>query len=128
MEYTDLNKVCPNDSFPLLKINQPVDAMAGHEVISFMDAYSGYNQILMHTCYQEKTSFITEQRLYNYQVMPSGLKNAGATFQWLVNKIFKDHIGNSLEVYVDDMLIKSHWREDHISHLAEAFQLLKKIR
>ncbi|BBG94714.1 Protein kinase superfamily protein [Prunus dulcis] len=85
-DYTDLNKACPKDSFPLPRIDQLVDATAGHELLSFMDAYSGYNQIFMHPPDSEHTAFITDKGLYCYNVMPFGLKNAGATYQRLVNK------------------------------------------
>ncbi|XP_034218821.1 uncharacterized protein LOC117630185 [Prunus dulcis] len=76
-DYTDLNKACPKDSFPLPRIDQLVDATAGHELLSFMDAYSGYNQIFMHPPDSEHTAFITDKGLYCYNVMPFGLKNAG---------------------------------------------------
>ena len=81
IDFTDLNKACPKDSFPLPQIDMLVDATAGHELLSFMDAYSGYNQILMHPDDQEKTSFVTERGIFCYKVMPFGLKNAGATYQ-----------------------------------------------
>ena len=87
MDFIDLNKACPKDSFPLLKIDQLVDSTAGHKLLTFMDAFSGYNQIKMAEEDQEKTAFITNQGLYCYKVMPFGLKNAGATYQRLVNKI-----------------------------------------
>ena len=75
---------------------------------------------------QEKTSFITGQGTYCYRVIPFGLKNAGATYQRLVNKMFKKQIGTSMEVYIDDMLVKSTTVELHIAHLTEAFQILKE--
>ncbi|KAL5567230.1 hypothetical protein UlMin_030394 [Ulmus minor] len=81
VDFTDLNKACPKDNFPLPRIDQLVDATAGHELLSFMDAYSGYNQIRMHQPDQEHTAFLTDQGLYCYKVMPFGLKNAGATYQ-----------------------------------------------
>ena len=81
IDFTDLNKACPNDSFPLPHIDSLVDATSGHELLSFMDAFSGYNQILMHPEDQEKTAFITERGTYCYKVMPFGLKNAEATYQ-----------------------------------------------
>ena len=84
-----------------------VDATTGHELLSFMDAFSGYNQILMHPEDQEKTSFVTERSIFCYKVMPFGLKNAGATYQRLVNKMFSDYLGKTMEVYIDDMLVKS---------------------
>ena len=80
IDFTDLNKACPKDSFPLPHIDMLVDATAGHELLSFMDAFSGYNQILMHPDDQEKTAFITERGIFCYKVMPFGLKNAGATY------------------------------------------------
>ena len=74
----------------------------------------------------QKTSFVTGQGTYCYRVMPIGLKNAGATYHWLVNRMFQKQIGTSMEVYIDDMLVKSTTAELHIAHLAEAFQILKK--
>ena len=88
MDFTDLNKACPKDSYPLPRINQLVDSTAGHRLLSFMDAFSGYNQINMDEEDQEKTSFITSQGLFCYKVIPFGLKNAGATYQSLVNHMF----------------------------------------
>ena len=87
MDFTDLNKACPNDSFPLQKIDQLVDSTAGHSLLSFMDAFLGYNQISMNEQDEESTTFITNMCLFCYRVIPFGLKNAGATYQRLVNKI-----------------------------------------
>ena len=88
MDYTDLNDACPKDSFPLPRIDQIVDASAGHVMLSFLDAFSGYHQIPMHPPNAEKTSFITPPGLYCYNVMPFGLKNARPTYQRLVTKMF----------------------------------------
>lgn len=88
-----------------------------------MDAFSGYNQIRMHPEDEEKISFITERGIFCYRVMPFSLKNAGATYQSVVNFVFQDKIGRNLEVYVHDMLVKSA-REDHILDLEEIFQTL----
>ncbi|CAL2277090.1 unnamed protein product [Prunus armeniaca] len=115
-DYTDLNKACPKDSFPLPRIDQLVDATAGHELLSFMDAYSGYNQIFMDPADSEHTAFITDRGLYCYNVMPFGLKNVGATYQRLVNRIFAKHIGGIMEVYVDDMLVKSRAPGGHLEN------------
>ena len=84
-----------------------------------MDAFSAYNQIIIDPNDQEKTSFMTEQGTYCYQVMPFGLKNTGATYQRLVNRMFQKHIGASMEVYIDDMLFKSVKAELYVDHLAE---------
>ncbi|KAK0580613.1 hypothetical protein LWI29_004142 [Acer saccharum] len=80
VDFTDLNKAYPKDSFPLPRIDQLVDATAGHKTLSFMDAYSVYNQIKMHKPDEKKTAVIIDQGLYWYTVMPFGLKNAGATY------------------------------------------------
>ncbi|XP_059669203.1 uncharacterized protein LOC132314344 [Cornus florida] len=90
-----------------------------------MDAYSGYNQISMYTSDREKTAFITDRGLYCYKVMPFGLKNAGATYQRLVNAMFKHQIGRNMEVYVNDMLVKSLKAEDHLTDLQETFEVLR---
>ena len=121
----DFTEACPKDSFPLPRIDLIVDATAGHELLSFMDAFSSYNQISMDPDDQEKTSFVTTQRTYCYCVMPFGLKNAGATYQRLVNRMFQKQIGTTMEVYIDDMLVKSTTAELHIAHLSEAFQILR---
>ncbi|KAK4853449.1 hypothetical protein QYF36_009436 [Acer negundo] len=101
--------------FPVgTKIDQLVDSTTRNKLFSFMDAFSEYYQIMMHPTDQDKTSFITRQGLYCYKVMPIGLKNAGATYQRLVNKFFKEHIGKSMEVYIDDMITKSQQTGQHL--------------
>ena len=125
IDFTDINKACQKDSFPLPRIDIIMDAIAGHELLSFMDAFSGYNQISMDPDDQEKTSFVTAQGTYCYRVMPFGLKNAGATYQRLVNRMFRKQIGATMEVYIDDMLVKSTTTDLHIAHLSEAFQILR---
>lgn len=81
INFTDLNRACPKDCYPLPQIEQLIDATSGHQLLSFMDAYSGYNHIQIHPNDEEKTSFISNQGLYCYKVMPFGLKNTGATYQ-----------------------------------------------
>ncbi|KAL5801623.1 hypothetical protein ACOSQ3_033255 [Xanthoceras sorbifolium] len=103
-----------------------VDATAGHELLSFMDAFSNYNQILMHPDDQEKTSFITERSIFCYKVMPFGLKNAGATYQRLVNKMFANMLGQTMEVYIDDMLVKSLITDQYLDHLRQSFDIIDK--
>ena len=126
IDFTDVNRACPKDSFPLPRIDLIVDATAGHKLLCFMDAFSGYNQISMDQDDQEKTSFVTGQGTYYYRVMPFGLKNAEATYQRLVNRMFQKIIGTSMEVYIDDMLVQSTTAELHIAHLSEAFQILRE--
>ena len=126
VDFTDLNKACPKDSFPLPRIDQLVDSTAGHKLLTFMDAFSRYNQIQMAEEDQEKTAFITSQGLYYYRVMPFRLKNAGATYQRLVNQMFGKHIGRNMEVYVNDMLVKSKEEEDHLDDIKEMFNTLRQ--
>ena len=121
IDFTYLNDACPKDCYPLPRI----DATARNEMLSFMDSFSGYNQIKMDKDDTSKVFFITDFSVFCYLVMAFGLKNARATYQRLVNKIFKDLIGKTMEVYVDDMLFKSLDKVDHISHLQEAFEVLR---
>ncbi|KAL8105525.1 hypothetical protein AgCh_029351 [Apium graveolens] len=125
VNFTDLNDACPKDYFPLPRIDTLIDATAGHEKLSFMYGFSEYNQIKVHKDDIPKISFITDFGVFCYLVMVFGLKNAGATYQRLVNKIFKGLIGKTMEVYVNDMLVKSLLSADHITHLREAFEVLR---
>ena len=87
VDFIDLNKACPKDSYPLPQVNVLVDSTAQHQLLSFI-AFSSYNQIQMHEDDQDKTSFVTSQGLFCYKLMSFGLKNAGATYQRLMNKMF----------------------------------------
>ena len=107
VDYTDLNKACPHDAYPLPNIDRLVDGATGNKVLSFLDAYSGYNQIPMAASDMHKTAFITNDANYFYRVMPFGLKNARATYQRLMDKVFSHLIGHYVEVYVDNMVVKS---------------------
>ena len=83
-----------------------IDATVGHELLTFMDASSAFHQIQMEPSDQEDTAFITPTGIYCYTAMPFGLKNAGDAYQRLVNKMFKDKLGDTMEVYIDDMVVK----------------------
>ena len=126
VDYTNLNNACPKDSFPLPRINQIVDSIVGHGMLSFLDAFSGYHQIPMAPADKEKTAFITPHGLYCYKVMSFGLKNTSATYQRLMTKIFKPLIGRMVEVYIDDIVVKNKTREEHTHHLQEVFHLLMR--
>ena len=126
MDYMDLNDACPKDSFPLPRIDQIVDASARHGMLYFLNAFSGYHLIPMHPPDTKKTSFITPHGLYCYNLMPFGLMNAGATYQRLVTKMFRPLLSSTMEVYIDDMLVKSKQRLDHAAHLQQTFDLLKE--
>ena len=125
IDFMDLNKACPKDSYPLPRVNVLVDFTAQHQLLSFMDAFSGNNQIQMDKEDQEKTSFVTSQGLFYYQVMPFGLKNTSATYQRLMNKMFVNQICRNVQVYIDDMLVKSQREDDHLQDLKETFDTLR---
>jgi len=127
-DYTDLNKACPKDAYPLPSIDRLVDGAAGHRMLSFLDAFSGYNQIPMYDRDVDKTTFISESANFCYQVMPFGLKNAGATYQRLMDRIFEKQIGRNMEVYVDDMVVKSGTFDQHLNDLTEIFEQLRLYR
>ena len=126
IDYMNLNDACPKDNFPLPRIDQIVDASTRHGMLSFLDAFSGYHQIPMHPPDVGKTSFITPHGLYCYNVMPFGLKNAGATYQRLVTKMFRPLLRSTMEVYIDDTLVKSKQLPDHAAHLQQTFDLLRE--
>ena len=125
VDFTNLNKACPKDSYPFPRVDVLVDSTSKHQLLSFMDAFSGYNQIRMHKDDQEKTSFVTSQSLFYYKVMPFGLKNASATYQRLMNRMFAPQIGRNVQVYVDYMLVKSRREEDYLEDLKETFDTLR---
>ncbi|XP_074301010.1 uncharacterized protein LOC141632357 [Silene latifolia] len=126
VDFMDLNTACPKDLFPLPHIDAMVDETTGHEMLIFLDAWSGYNQSKMHPHDQEKTAFRSERGMYCYNVMPFGLKNVGSTYQRLVKKMFKNEIGRTMEVYIDDMVVKSKQAEQHMAHLENTFEILRK--
>ena len=128
VDFTDLNKACLKDSFPLPRIDQLVDSTTKHKLLSFMDAFSSYNQIMMDEEDQKKTAFITSQGKDCYKVMPFGLKNARATYQRLVNRMFSHQIRRNVEVYVDNMLVKSNDESNHLDDLRETFDTLSKYK
>ncbi|KAL0447889.1 UNVERIFIED_CONTAM: hypothetical protein Slati_1916800 [Sesamum latifolium] len=113
IDFRDLNKACPKDFYPLPRIDQLVDSTSGCELLSMMDASQGYHQIMLAPEDRKKVSFITSEGTFCYVAMPFGLKNAGATYQRLVDRIFHPQIGRNVEVYVDDMLVKSKKAADH---------------
>ncbi|XP_058746121.1 uncharacterized protein LOC131618991 [Vicia villosa] len=128
VDYRDLNRASPKDDFPLPHIDVLVDNTAQFSVFSFMDGFSGYNQIKMAPEDMEKTTFITPWGTFCYKVMPFGLKNAGATYQRAMVTLFHDMIHKEIEVYVDDMIAKSHTEEEHLVHLKKLFERLRKFR
>jgi hypothetical protein len=125
VDYTSLNKACPKVPFPLPRIDQIVDSTAGCELLCFLDAYSGYHQIKIKESNQLATSFITPFGMYCYVTMPFGLRNAGATYQRCMQHVFGDHIGRTVEAYVDDIVIKTRKADDLVNNLHVAFDFLR---
>jgi hypothetical protein len=125
VDYTGLNKACPKVPYPLPCIDQIVDSTAGCETLSFLDAYSGYHQIKMKESDQLATSFITPFGMYCYTIMQFGLRNAGATYQRCMNHVFGEHIGRTVEAYVDDIVAKTKKASDLLSDLETTFKCLR---
>ncbi|KAL0439969.1 UNVERIFIED_CONTAM: Polyprotein P3 [Sesamum latifolium] len=107
------------------RIDTLIDSTSGCELMSFLDAFQGYNQIRLADEDQEKSNFVTDQGIFCYNIMPFGLKNAGATYQRLVNNMFREQIDRTMEVYIDDMLVKSKRKEDLAQDLQECFGILR---
>jgi len=126
VDFTDLNKACPKDSYPLPIIDALVDSASGCKMPSFLDAFSGYNQIKMHPRDESKMAFITETCSYCYKVMLFGLKNVGATYQRLMDKVLAPMLGRNMQAYVDDMVVTSHERGQHAADLEELFATISK--
>ncbi|KAL0288103.1 UNVERIFIED_CONTAM: Retrovirus-related Pol polyprotein from transposon [Sesamum radiatum] len=124
IDFRDINIACPKDFYPLLRIDKLVDSTSGCELLSMVDTSQGYHQIMLAPKDRKKVSFITSEGTFCYVAMPFGLKNAGATYQRLVDKIFRPQIGRNVEVYVDDMLVKSKKAEEHVKDLEETFSVL----
>ena len=127
MDFTNLNKGCPKDVYPLSSIDKLVDGASEVKFLSFINAYFGYNQIKTHSMDEEKITFIIENENYYYKVMSFGLKNAGATYQRLMNKVFADQIGRIMEVYMDDIVAKTIRNEDYCKDLQDIFAKIRKF-
>jgi hypothetical protein len=120
IDFTDLNKACPKDEFPLPRIDSLVDAVASSELMSLLDCYSGYHQIWIKED-EPKTRFLTPSDTYCYLRMPEGLKNAGGSFSRMIAKVLHFQIGRNVLTYVDDIIVKSTKQENHITDLQETF-------
>ena len=128
VDFHDLNRACLKDEFPLPLTEIMVDATVGHKALSFMDAFSGYNQIRMAPKDEELTTFRTPKGIYYYKVMPFGLKIAGATYQRAMQRIFDDILHKNVECYVDDLVVKSKKRMEHLQDLRQVFERLHRYQ
>jgi hypothetical protein len=104
VDYTSINKYCPKDPILLPRIDQIIGSIAGCARLSFLDANSGYNQIKLKKEAEEKIAFIKPYGIFCYQVMPFGLKNAGATYQRMMQNCLESQIGRNIQVYIDVMV------------------------
>jgi len=128
VDYRHLNRASPKDDFSLPHIDTLVDNTATSSLYSFMDGFSGYNQIKMEPEDMEKTTFITLWGTFCYKAMSFGLKNAGATYQRAMVTLFHDMMHKEIEVYVDDMIAKSESEEEHLVNLKKLFERLRKYK
>ena len=126
VDFTDLNKVCLKDPFPLPRIDQLIDATIGHPQMSFLDAFQGYHKIPLALDHQEKTAFVTPTGNYHYKVMPFGLQNTGSTYKRMITRMFEPQLCKNIEVYIDDMVVKSKVVSEHVGDLGSIFEILRK--
>ena len=110
------------------KKDQLVDATVGHPQMSFLDAFQGYHQIPLALDDQERTAFVTPIGNYHYKVMPFGLKNARSTYQRMMTRMFELQLGKNIEIYINDMVVKSKMVSEHLEDLRVIFQILRKYK
>ncbi|GKA25872.1 reverse transcriptase domain-containing protein [Tanacetum coccineum] len=127
VDFTDINKACPKDCYPLPEIDWKIESLLGFRLKCFLDVYKGYHQIQIAEEDEDKTAFYAGEGVFCYKKMPFGLKKAGATYQRLVDKVFSHQIGRNLEAYVDDMVIKSTSKEEMLKDIQETFERFRSI-
>jgi hypothetical protein len=123
-----MNKTCPKGEYPLPRICQIIDSTASCELLSFLEAYSGYHQISIVVDDEEKTTFITPFEIFCYTKMAFRLKNGGATYQKCVHTVLEGQIGRNIEAYIDDIVVKSEKRGDLLDDLKETFNNRRKFK
>lgn len=126
MDFTNLNATCHKDPYSFMNIEHVIDGSLGYHMLSFMNAYYGYNQIWIDPLDAPKMDFMSNHDNYDYNAMPFGLKNASSTYQWLMYVMFSHHIRKNLEVYVDDMIVKTFEEYSHAADLEDVLQSVKK--
>jgi hypothetical protein len=128
VDFKNLNDACPKDCYRLPAIDLKVESLAPFGSNCFLHAYKGYHQVQMAKHDEDKTAFYTNIRIFGYTNMPFRLKNVGATYQLLMDKAFKNQIGQNLEVYVGDLVIKSRTEEYMLADIQETLDQLRAIR
>jgi hypothetical protein len=124
VDFRNLNRATPKDEYPMPIVETLINVAAGNKILSFMDGNTGYNQILMAPEDIHKTAFRVPgaMGLFEYVVMTFGLKNAGATYQRAMNYIYHDLIGKLVEIYIDDVVVKSTSTGGHLGDLRQVFE------
>jgi hypothetical protein len=126
--FTNLNKYCLKDDFPLPRINKIIDSAAASEMMALLDCFSGYHQIWLHIEDEENTSFIISFGTYSYRRMLEGLRNAGPTFCRMTKAALKDQVDRNVFSYVDDIVVVSKNNEKYLSDLAETFANMQEAK
>jgi len=126
VDFTDLNKACPKDLYPLPSIDSLVEYASSYWLLSFQHAFSTSNQIRMQPKDESKTAFMVEFASYCYKVMPFGLRNVGATHQRIMDRILTPMLGKNVQAYVDDMVVTSEEKDQHIANLVKLFRTIAK--
>ncbi|GJZ86724.1 putative nucleotidyltransferase, ribonuclease H, partial [Tanacetum coccineum] len=127
IDFTNINKACPKEHHPLPVADQKIEDLCTFRLKCFLDVYKGYHQIPMAKIDEEKTAFFTREGAFCYKRLPFGLKNAGATYQKLIDKLFSYQLGRNMEVHADDMVIKSKSEEEMLADIKETFERLRVI-
>ena len=127
VDFRDLNVVIPKDMYVMPIVDMLVDSTTNNELLFFVDGFSGYNQILIVVDDKSKIAFkcLGSLGTFEWMVMPFGLKNAGATYQRAMNVIFHDMLGHHIEIYIDDIVVKSKKVAKHVNHLRKSFERIR---
>ena len=126
IDYRALNKITVKNKWPIPRVDTLLDSLKGATVFSAIDLQQGYYQLRIDKQDTAKTAFVTPIGLYEFKVLPFGLTNAPAIFQQAMHTIFRKQIGRCVLVYLDDILVYSKTPEEHLAHLREVFQTLRK--
>ncbi|GJU49576.1 reverse transcriptase domain-containing protein, partial [Tanacetum coccineum] len=127
VDFTNINKACIREPHPLLAAEQKAEGLHKYRLKCFLDAYKGYHQIPIAEKDEEKIAFFTKEGIFCYKRLPFGLKNTGATYQWLIHKVFGHQMGRNMEVNADDMVIMSDSEEEMMADITETLERLRAI-
>jgi hypothetical protein len=126
IDFTELNKACPKDPYPLPRIDVIIDQEAGCDMLSLLDCFSGYHQVCMRREDEAKTGFTTPFGIFCFVRMQEGLRNAGSSFNRMMKLILGSQLGRNASAYVDDIIIMSKREKDHIADLTETFNNMRR--